>query len=192
MNIEKIKLICEIISTLFVFVGGFFALYQWKKSLVYKRAEIVKGLIDKVRCNKCVSTIMDIIDWDEDFTYDGKFSIEANTKRSDLKNLSDDDLFKMVDETLSVFSYICYLKSVHTITKKDMKFFVYELRRLVDNEHISNYLYSLYHWAKSLNTSMSFIYLVEYCIKNGYLEKHFTTLSDNGQYKCFLCICNIK
>lgn len=61
---------------------------------------------------------MDIVDWNEDFNFDGKFVINKDTKRTALKELSDDDLFKMVDYTLSVFSYICYLKSLGVIKIK--------------------------------------------------------------------------
>lgn len=59
--------IVSIISLAFVFIGGCFALWQWYKSLVYRRAEIVQKLIDRVRGNKSVSTVIDIIDWNEDF-----------------------------------------------------------------------------------------------------------------------------
>lgn len=184
------ELIVSIISLTFVFIGGCFALWQWYKSLVYKRAEIVQKLIDNVRCNKSVSTIMDMIDWNEDFVYNGKFQVDKNTTRNTLKNFSDDDLFKMIDQTLSTFSYICYLKKVHTITGKDMRFFEYEIRRLVDNPHIANYLYSLYHWSKSLGVEMSFSYVINYCIKKKYLDKSFKLYSLTGKYKCFLAIRN--
>ena len=180
-------LVVNIITLLFAFVGGCFALYQWNKNTVYKRAEVVKSLIESVRGNPDISTIMDIIDWNEDFTYDGKFSIRTGTERKALMGLSDDDLFRMVDQTLSMFSYICYLKKVRTITKKDMRFFEYELRRLVDNPHIRNYLYSLYHWSKSLGVKTSFSYVIEYGLKNGYLDKSFKKYDPNHViYRCFL------
>lgn len=181
-------LIVSIISLAFVFIGGCFALYQWYKSLVYKRAEVVQKLIEGVRGNENISTIMDMIDWNEDFTYDGKFHIEHDTTRTILKDISGDDLFKMIDQTLSTFSYICYLKKAHTVNRQDMKFFEYEIRRLVDNPHISNYLYSLYHWSKSLDVEMSFSYVINYCIKKKYLERSFKKYSLVGKYKCYLVI----
>ena len=182
-------LVVNIITLFFAFVGGCFALYQWNKNTVYKRAEVVKSLIESVRGNPDISTIMDIIDWNEDFTYDGKFSVQEGTERKVLIGLSDDDLFKMVDQTLSMFSYICYLERVRTITKKDMRFFEYELRRLVDNPHIRNYLYSLYHWSKSLGVKTSFLYVIEYGLKKGYLDKSFKRYDLNhALYKCFLVV----
>lgn len=127
-----------------------------------------------------------MIDWNEDFTYDGKFHVQKGTKRMALKNLSDDDLFKMIDHTLSTFSYVCYLKKERTITIQDMRFFEYEIRRLVDNPHIANYLYSLYHWSKSLEVEMSFSYVINYCISKRYLDKSFKKYSLNVIYTCYL------
>lgn len=182
-------LVVSIITLFFAFVGGCFALYQWNKNTTYKRAEVVKSLIESVRGNPNISTVMDIIDWNEDFTYDGKFSIQKGTKIKVLMDLSDDDLFKMIDQTLSMLSYICYLKSVRTITKKDMRFFEYELRRVVDNPHIRNYLYSLYHWSESLGVETSFSYVIEYGLKKGYLDKNFKKYDPHHEtYKCFLLV----
>ena len=95
MQYEFESLLVNIISVVFVFIGGCFALLQWRKSLVYKRTEIVQSLIALTREDKNVSTIMDIVDWNEDFNYDGKFVINKDTKRTALKELSDDDLFNV-------------------------------------------------------------------------------------------------
>ena len=61
MKYEFESLLVNIISVVFVFIGGCFALLQWRKSLVYKRTEIVRSLIALTREDKNVSTIMDIV-----------------------------------------------------------------------------------------------------------------------------------
>ena len=182
------ELIVNIVSLVFAFVGGCFALWQWRRSLVYKRTEIIQKLIDTVRCDKDVSSIMDMIDWNEGFIYDGKFHISSRLSRMAMTDLSDDDLFVMIDKTLSIFNYICYLKKVLAIKRSDMKFFEYVIRRLVDNQHIANYLYSLHHWTGSLNVKMSFSYVVDYCLRKKYLDKAFEKYSKTGRYQCFLRI----
>ena len=189
MQYEFEALIVSIVTLVFMFIGGCFALWQWRQGLLYKRTEIVRELIEDVRQDDNVSTIMDIIDWNEDFFYNGKFIINRDTSRKNLKDISNDDLFKMIDHTLSIFSYICYLKLVRTIKVKDMRFFEYEIRRLVDNPHISNYLYSLYHWSKELGVSMSFSYLIDYCLKKKYLDASFKIYGKgNLKYECFLVV----
>ena len=42
MQYEFESLLVNIISVVFVFIGGCFALLQWRKSLVYKRTEMVQ------------------------------------------------------------------------------------------------------------------------------------------------------
>lgn len=102
---------CISIITLVVgVVGGVVALKQWKDSILEKRSIILKDLIEKVRGDEQIATVMDMIDWNEDFKYDGKFRIKTETSRKNLHDLDDTNLFKMVDKTLSCFSYICYLK----------------------------------------------------------------------------------
>lgn len=187
MQYELETLIVSIISLVFMFVGGGFALWQWRTGLLYKRIEIVRTLIGNIRQDKSVSTTMDIIDWDEGFLYNGKFVIRRDSMRTDLKDLSDDDLFKMIDHTLSIFTYVCYLRSTGAIKTKDMRFFEYEIRRLADNPHILNYLYSLYHWSQSRSVDMTFTHLIDYCLKKKYIDETFKIYSEeNPKYTCYL------
>ena len=185
MKYEFESLIVSIVSLFFAFLGGCFALWQWYKGLVYRRAEIVNSLIKDVREDADVSLIIDIADWDEGFYYDGKFTIDRKDCRAQLKSMSDEEFFLKIDYTLSVFSHICYLKKVHAIKKRDLACFEYEIHRLTDNEEICNYLYTIYHWSKEINVKMTFDYLVDYCIKKKYLNKCFK--EKNAEiYTCFL------
>lgn len=169
-----------------VLIGGCFGLYQWKKGNTYKKGEIMQELINKVRDDE-IATIMGLIDWNDGFIYNGKFIVTNSTNRSCLIGLSNDDLFDKIDKTLSCFSYICYLYSQKLLTKKEMRFFEYELRRLCDNEHICNYLFSLFHWSKSLNVDMSFSYLIDYCCKEKILDRTFKN-PKSSKYVRFLRI----
>ncbi len=185
----SIQDIVAIASFAAVVVGGCFAIYQWSKGSIYKRAETVKDLIVVVRDDEDISTIMDIIDWDSGLYYDGKFHLKNAMNRKALCDISDDDLFKKVDKTLAHFSYICYLKNQRALTKKDMRIFEYEIRRLIDNENIANYLYTLHHWSNSLNVKMSFSFLVDYCLEKKYISPDFKNIK-SGKYECFLKLPN--
>ena len=149
-----------------------------------KRAEIVHGLIETIRDNEDIATVMDIIDWNEAFSYDGKFHLRKSDSK-ELQDKSDDDLFYMIDKTLSHFSYVCYLRNQKVLKRKDMRSFEYCLKRIFDNYHIGNYLFSLYHWSKHLGTTMSFIFLIEYALKKGYLSESFTQ-RNSTDYTCYL------
>lgn len=160
----------DILTLILGAIGGAFALCQWRKSVVYKRGEIVQQLIQTVRDDDDISTIMSIVDWNKEFYYDGSFHRSQDTHGRQNKINTDNELFNKIDKTLSHFSYVCYLRNNRTLKKKDMNVFEYELRRLVDNEHIANYLYSLHHWSAALNVEMSFSYLLKYCQKRKFIN----------------------
>lgn len=185
----SIQDIISIASFFAVVIGGCFALYQWSRNSIYKRAEIVERLIVTVRDDEDISTILDIIDWNSGLHYDGNFHLEGIANRKALFDISDEDLFKKIDKTLAHFSYICYLKYQRALTKKDMRNFEYEIRRLVDNENIANYLYSLHHWSKSLNVKMSFSFLIDYCLDKKYISSDFKSLKSE-KYVQFLSLSN--
>lgn len=176
--------IINVASLIAVIIGGAFALYQWKKGNVYKRTEIVEKLIETVRTDSDISSIIELIDW-EQLTYDGDFYLKIEQSDESFNYVYEKDLSKKIDKTLAHFSYICYLKKQHTLTKKDMKIFDYEIRRFVDNNDIANYLFSLYHYSKSLNVHMPFSYLVEHCVKKGVISNDFYDL-ESENYECFL------
>ncbi len=159
------------LSFVAVVIGGGFALYQWRIGIKQKRAETVEKLIKTVRDDMDIATIMDIVDWDKGFFYNGKFRLKDESFRKALRGISDEELFKMIDRTLAHFSYICYLKNLNLIKSKDMRNFEYEIRRLADNVHIANYLHSLHLWSESLGVSMSFSFLLDYCVVKGYFTE---------------------
>lgn len=171
------------IASLFAMViGGCFALHQWKKGLRQKRAETIEQLIKTVRDNEDIASIMDIIDWDNGFYYDGKFHLYEDTGIANLKDISDEDLFKKIDKTLIHFSYICYLRNQNILSCKDMRHFDYEIQRLADNQHIANYLHSLYHWSAYLGATMSFSFLLNYCINKKYLFREIKRAKTSKYY----------
>ncbi len=89
----------------------------------------------EVRDNDDIATIMDVIDWDDAFFYDGKFHL-YKTDKVQLENLTDSDFFRKIDKTLNHFSYICYLKKEKVIKNNDMRSFEYALTRIFQNEHM--------------------------------------------------------
>lgn len=181
----------DVVGWIIAGLGGLFALFQWKKANDYKRADIVQALITKLRDEEDISFVMELIDWSKGLIYNGEFIISEDIKDKRIDNMGKDKLFSMIDKTLSHFSYICYLKKIGCLSQKDMYHFEYELRRLVDNEHIANYLYSLYHWSKSLHTECSFRYLIDYSLKNRLLiKKDFLSIKVPNRYDHFLQLPN--
>lgn len=136
-----------------VIVGGIFGLIQWNKSNKYKRAEFVNSLVTTIRNDKELSDAVYMFDYNQTW-YDSSFHNGEN------------DLERIVDKTLSYFSYICYLRNNKILSKNDFGFFEYEIKRIAKNHSVQVYLYNLYHFAQKNNCELSFKYLFDYCYAN--------------------------
>lgn len=162
----------QIIALILTACGGAFALWQWIKSNEYNRSEYVGKIITKLRDDEDIAFVMELIDWNNGFYYDGAFHYSDSISQQDMA-VSEERLFQKIDKTLAHFSYVCYLHKNNIISADDMAFYEYALRRLIDNPYISDYLYSLYHWSASRQVRCSFVYLIEYALKNDYLNESF-------------------
>ena len=83
------------------------------------------------------------------------------------------ELERKVDKTLSYFSYICYLKKKRLITASEFKFFEYEVKRILVNNQVVEYLYNLYHFTKMRKMNLTFYYLFLYGKRKKFFNKDF-------------------
>ena len=171
-------------------ISVFIAIKQWIKNGKQKRAEYQIQLITKIRDDEDIAVTMELIDWNKIEYYgewEHKKEIDSDHTKGDKK-----DLFKKIDKTLSHFSYICFLRKKHLISQNDMAVFEYELKRLFDNCHIVNYLYTLQHWSEHLGVRSSFFWLIwygkrcKYLSKKDFDEKPSKGKSPSGKYQYFL------
>lgn len=154
-------------------VGGLFALIQWRTTNQNRRAEFVSGLIEKIHGDKVINRVMYMFDYQNDW-YNEKFHNKSG------------DFEQNVDKTLSMFSYICYLRKRHLLREKDFQFFEYEIKRIADNYSVQAYLFNLYHFSKTRDVKMSFIYLFEYCCKNNLFNSKLITNKECNYYPKYL------
>lgn len=151
--------IIESISLVLIIVGGIFAYYQWRKSVNLKRADYINELTEKIRTDESIKETIYIFDYDIPwYSKDFHGSMETELK---------------VDKTLSYFSYICYLKKQKIISKKEFKFFEYEIKRTLINNQVQDYLYNLYHFANKFNVPLTFEFLFEYGKKTKCFDTDF-------------------
>ncbi|MDF2540743.1 MAG: hypothetical protein K0S47_461 [Herbinix sp.] len=145
-------------------LGGCFGLYQWYRSNCIKRAEYIGNLLEKLRTDKVFIEILYMFDYNEVW-----YNLDFHK--------GDNGLERKIDEVLSYFSYMCYLRKSRIINTNDFKFFNYEILRISQSECFCKYLYNLYHFSNKNNTIMSFHYLFEYCIKNEIIPKEIKQLN---------------
>jgi len=149
--------IIDIVSLVFIAIGGIFALCKWNFSLKLKRSEYIKGLIDGIRENPIITFY--IFDYNKEW-YNEEFH-------------GNKGLESKIDYTLSQFSYICYLKNNKIITDKEFRYFTYEIERILRNQQFQSYMYNLYHFSQHIQQPMPFVDLFKYAKKNDYFDTEF-------------------
>jgi hypothetical protein len=148
-----------IISTMFILIGGVFALFQWRVSTKLKRAEYLDQIIVKLRFDKEIADTMYIIDYNYSW-YNESFH-------------GNDKLEYAIDKLLSFLNYICYLYEMKNVSKKEFKILQYELNRACISSCVQSYLWNLFHFSKKNKTDSTFQYLINYGIKNKIIKKKF-------------------
>ena len=157
MNID---FLFTILSSSAVVIGVIFGFHTWNKSMTIKRAEYMQSLREKFYDDKDVAEIVYMADYGVDW-YDTSFHGGSDRERK-------------VDKLLSVCEHVCYLYDNKLITRKEFDFFEYDLRRLLTNNNIVDYLFNVYHWSnKSLNVKTPFYQLIQFGKRMNYLKKDF-------------------
>ena len=53
-----------------------------------------------------------------------------------------------MDQFLSYYEYILYLKKNHMISRREFRFFEYDIESIIENHDVQNYLFNLYHFSE--------------------------------------------
>ena len=156
---EVINLIISALTLAIGLFGVIFGLTQYTNSKKVSKSQFVSDLIQKIRNDKDVKDVIRLIEHD-DFTYDSCFY--ANR-----------DLEYKTDKTLTLFSYLVYIKDNRIISEEEFLFFVYEIKLLLQNKQLQNYLYNVYHFSKCCKTECPFTPIIEYGKSNKILSEDF-------------------
>lgn len=148
----------NIISLVFVCIGGMFVYFQWNRSIQIRRAEFLHQLLEKLRFDDKMVKSMYIIDYKLDW-YD--ISFHGN------------EIEEKIDKLLSYADYVCYLRQTKNISKKEFHIFDYEIHRICISPSCQCYLWNLYHFSLKNNTMCSFYNLIYYGIKHKLLPSDF-------------------
>ena len=151
-------------------IGFVFSCYQWRKKIQSERAEKLSNLINVLRRDVRQLSVLYKIDYNEPW-YDKSFH------KSELEG--------EVDQFLSYYEYILYLKKNHMISRKEFRFFEYDIESIIENYDVQNYLFNLYHFsepdekqhAKSPKDPFVYNNILNYAKKKKSLDKSF----DNGK-----------
>ncbi len=112
--------IIDMLSFISIVIGGVFALVQWNSNLKVRRAEYIDKLYSK-RADERIRKILYTFDQTENW----------------LNRYEKEDEFEIdVDDALSFYSYICYLRNQRLMKDEEFNFFRYDILRILTNNDV--------------------------------------------------------
>lgn len=172
MSIEPISNNVMIIISLIGAIVGllsviFVGIQLWQK-VRSDHAKYVAEMMDKTRSNPVMLELFTMLDYQK-FKYDIDFH--------------DSEIERVVDNLLHHYEYILYLKERRMINKAEFRFFEYNIQRMIENSEMQNYLFNLHHFKKYYNLSFKYERLLEYGMKNKFIDYEEFNKKDSCEYK---------
>lgn len=159
INIEDIVQWAKIIACLATAFGVIIGVVQWRKSVLIKRAELIDEILEKFRTDANIRKAVYLFDYDQ-FWYNEKF--HDTSRREDC-----------VDIGLEYFSYVCYLRKIGILRRKDFALFRYIVYRASSNLGVQDYFYNLYHFSQAQHADFPFPALLWFASKENILHDDF-------------------
>ena len=147
-------------------IGSIFALVQWNSSIKIRRTEFLDEIINKLWFDENMARTMHIIDnnsnwYTEDF------------------HKSYSDMAYQIDKLLSYFDFICYLHFIKNLSSVELGVIRYEIDRTCASPYVQAYLWNLYHFSNKIEAGCSFMYIIDYGIKEKIIDKEFKSNNEN-------------
>ena len=141
-------------------IGSIFALIQWNSSIKIRRTEFLDEIINKLWFDPDMAKTMHMIDnnpnwYTEDF------------------HKSYTDLGYQIDKLLSYFDFICYLRFIKNLSLNEFSVINYEIDRTCASPSVQAYLWNLYHFSNRIKAGCSFMYIIDYGIKEKIINREF-------------------
>ena len=141
-------------------IGSIFALMQWNSSIKIRRTEFLSDIINKLWFDANMARTMHMIDnnpnwYAEDF------------------HKSYSDLGYQIDKLLSYFDFICYLHFINNLSFNEFNVIKYEIDRTCASPSVQAYLWNLYHFSNKIEAGCSFMYIIDYGIKENIITGDF-------------------
>lgn len=175
-----VSLFLGCVSSLAVIVSAIVAYREWGRKNADDRMQLLQDIRSRLFDDPDVIKTIYMFDYDDEENnpnrknwYDGNFH---NTQ----------ELQMIVDKTLSIFEYVCFLSNKGKIGKDELDIVKYRLDRVLVNVQVQAYLFNLYHWCKEANSRCSFQNLIEYGTKEKMIGEDFYD-EKSEKYPHYLC-----
>ena len=147
-------------------IGSIFALFQWNSSIKIRRTEFLDEIINKLWFDANMAKTMHMIDNNSNW-YTEDFN----------KNYSDSAY--QIDKLLSYFDFICDLHFIKNLRANEFNVIRYEIDRVCASPSVQAYLWNLYHFSNKIEAGCSFMYIIDYGIKEKIINKDFKINNEN-------------
>ena len=148
-------------------IGSIFALFQWNSSIKIRRTEFLDEIINKLWFDENMAGTMHIID------------NNPNWYTDDFHKRNYSDLGYQIDKLLSYFDFICYLLFIKSLKYNEFNVIRYEIDRTCASPSVQAYLWNLYHFSNKIEAGCSFMYIIDYGIKQEIIDKEFKNNNEN-------------
>lgn len=138
--------IIGMLSFVSIVIGGIFALVKWNSNVKVRRAEYIDKLYTKradERTRKVLYTFDQTENWLSRYEKEEGFEID-------------------VDDALSFYSYICYLRNQGLLKDDEFNFFEYDIMRILSNKDVQNLFKKLCNGAAGGKIPSCYKDLIEY------------------------------
>ncbi|MCL2598471.1 MAG: hypothetical protein FWD76_00980 [Firmicutes bacterium] len=164
-NSDWIALAGVVVSAIVGMGGGLLLWVQLRSGQKIKRMELVAQIVNQCRFSDEMMGVFYLFDYGVEW-YNDSFH---NTREPQGK----------VDKFLSYLSYLCWLKSVGALTKIEFGGVGYMVARSLQNGQVQCYLWNLYHWSKKMGAGSAFVSLIEYGLKERFVDRVVFENSDD-------------
>ena len=141
-------------------IGSIFALFQWNSSIKIRRTEFLDEIINKLWFDQNMAKTMHTIDTNPNW-YTEEF------------HKSYSDLVYQIDKLLSYFDFICYLYEIKNLSFNEFNVIKYEIDRACTSPSVQAYLWNLYHFSNKVEAGCSYMYIINYGIKEKIISGEF-------------------
>ncbi len=147
----------DVFTCIAVCFAGYLSIRQWRNTLKIQRAKFLSELVAKLHSKEFLQVVY-LFDYDCDWYNE---SFHNSTKNKD-RNDSDES---QVDNYLSWLAYLCHLFSTGCIDSNEMDVFAYEIKRVLTNAQVRDYMYNVHHFSKANKRESPFFELEAYAEK---------------------------
>jgi len=167
LNVWTVDNYLSLLIIIVMAIGSIIVMIQWNSSIKIRRTEFLNEIIHKLWFDQDMAKTMYLIIENNSNWYTPDFH----------KKFSETGY--QIDKLLSYFDFICYLYVIKNISFSEFNVIKYEIDRTCASPSVQAYLWNLYHFSNKIEAGCTFMYMINYGIKENIISNEFKTNNNN-------------